>query len=117
MILKCNFAKIYAFHWTKVEQHFIIVFFHFTAFKFKNAEINFLKRIRVLNAVFIKFLCRWLQNGPADLKNTTKHMKFAYDRYFTNRLKYSFLEDFENHQQDHCMCNFHLNTCSKFPKS
>ena len=58
MILKCIFAQVCVLLWTKVKRCFESVFYHFTIFGFKNAKINFLKKISVLSAVFIEFKYR-----------------------------------------------------------
>ena len=51
MILRLAFVQVCAFECTKVKRCFGGVFYHFTNFGFKNAKINFLKKIRVLSAV------------------------------------------------------------------
>ena len=48
-----NFSQICAFEWTYVKWCFGRVFYLFTIFGHKNAKIIFLKKIRVLSAVFL----------------------------------------------------------------
>ena len=67
------FSQVCALSWTKVKQCFGRVFYHFTIFGFKNAKLNFLKKISVLSAVYIDFKYRLLQTCLVDLK---KHQTF-----------------------------------------
>ena len=50
MILKLFSAQLCAFQWTKVKRCVGRVFYHFTIFGFKNAKINFSKKIRLGNS-------------------------------------------------------------------
>ena len=44
------------------------VFYHFTIFGFKNAKINFLKKISVLSAVFTAIQVQVIANMPSRLE-------------------------------------------------
>ena len=79
MILKWNFAQICAFQWTTVKWCFGRVFFHFTIFGFKNAKINFLKKIRVkiMSAVFFRFEVQVFSNRSSGLEKNAKPLRFC----------------------------------------
>ena len=74
MILKLSFAQICAFQWTKAKWCFGRVLFHFTIFGLKNAKNKFLKKIRVLSAVFFQIEVQVIQTCLADLKKNTEFL-------------------------------------------
>ena len=95
MILKWFFAQVCALQWTKVKRYFGRVFYHFTIFWFKNAKVNFLKKISVLSAVFIEFKYRWLQNCLVDLK-IHQTLVVLLMIFFMNLKKMIFFQIFQN---------------------
>ena len=65
----------------KVKWHFRWVFYHFTNFWFKNAKMNFFKKLSLLSAIFIDLKFRWLQTRLTDLKNTNSWFLLMTDFY------------------------------------
>ena len=76
-------------------------------FRFINAKINLLRKIRVADAVFIEMKCRWLQTGLADLKKHQTLEILLMTDFFTNFLKSNFLRFLKITSSkcfNHCMC-------------
>ena len=70
------FARICALQWTKVNWCIVRVFYHFTVFGFKNAKIKFLKKIRVLRAVFFRIEVQVISN-PSSRHEKHQTSKFS----------------------------------------